>query len=229
LLAKQSSELPEVTVTENKNRLDPRIQRTRKYLLQALMEMVVEKGYQNITITDLAESACINRSTFYLHYQDKDDLLITGFKEYWNQVLPEFQILLPDLAAAEDNLAATLESDLEHFNQKREYYRIMLCEKEIPPFRDCLYDHLFQITQMRLSPLFSRGSSPTSKTNLVLVWMTSAYLGIIRWWLAEEQPSSPSELAAELKRLFFSQLQGFYSTDKISPIMWAQQEQIAGR
>src|SRR5215813_8943534 len=54
---------------------DLRVRRTRKSLMQALIELTIEKGFSAITVQDIADRAMVNRATFYRHYLDKYDLL----------------------------------------------------------------------------------------------------------------------------------------------------------
>ncbi len=55
--------------------LDPRVRRTRQMLENALQELLVKKPFEKISVGDIAESATLNRATFYAHYMDKFDLL----------------------------------------------------------------------------------------------------------------------------------------------------------
>jgi AcrR family transcriptional regulator len=55
--------------------IDRRARRTRQALHQALMRLIVERGYEQVTVADIAEAANVGRSTFYAHFTDKDDLL----------------------------------------------------------------------------------------------------------------------------------------------------------
>src|SRR5262245_23066722 len=60
--------------------LDRRIQRTRDLLHQALISLMIEKGYEVITVQDIIDRANVGRSTFYAHYVGKQDLLVSGLK-----------------------------------------------------------------------------------------------------------------------------------------------------
>src|SRR5574338_1030565 len=68
-----------------KSRTDRRIQRTRQSLRTALLALIKEKGYDAISIEDITERANVGRATFYLHYKDKEDLLLEEFSEMANE------------------------------------------------------------------------------------------------------------------------------------------------
>jgi AcrR family transcriptional regulator len=59
---------------------DRRIQRTRRLLQDALVGLILEKGYEAITVQDILDRANVGRSTFYEHFYDKDDLLLSSFE-----------------------------------------------------------------------------------------------------------------------------------------------------
>lgn len=59
---------------------DRRVHRTRQLLHDALLDLIMERGYAVVSIQDILDRAGIARSTFYAHFRDKDDLLLTGFQ-----------------------------------------------------------------------------------------------------------------------------------------------------
>lgn len=59
---------------------DRRIRRTRSLLHQALTSLVREKDYDAISVRDILERANVGRSTFYLHFANKDELLVDGIR-----------------------------------------------------------------------------------------------------------------------------------------------------
>ncbi|MFC5589651.1 TetR/AcrR family transcriptional regulator [Sporosarcina soli] len=54
---------------------DPRIQRTRKLIMDSFMELSGKKEFKEITVKDITTDAMINRATFYYHFEDIYDLL----------------------------------------------------------------------------------------------------------------------------------------------------------
>src|SRR5690606_28411093 len=56
-------------------KLDPRVIRTRKLLMESVLQLQYEKDFNDITIQDIADRATVNRATLYAHFQDKYALL----------------------------------------------------------------------------------------------------------------------------------------------------------
>ena len=78
-------------------KVDPRIKRTRKLLQQAFQELMTDRGFQDISVQDIADRAGINRATFYAHFEDKYDLLRASVSDALEQQL---RGVLPERAAA---------------------------------------------------------------------------------------------------------------------------------
>lgn len=72
---------------EQDKSIDLRVRRTRHLLQQAFMELMMEKGFQSITVQDIAERAMVNRATFYDHFVDKYALLEHSISEWFKQTL----------------------------------------------------------------------------------------------------------------------------------------------
>ena len=100
--------------------LDPRIARTRRSLREALFALTRERSLDEISVSDIADRAGVNRSTYYQHYSDKDTLLVEAL-----------DAVLDDTISAEDELSEDsgqriLLSYLRHVAEHAELYRAML-------------------------------------------------------------------------------------------------------
>jgi AcrR family transcriptional regulator len=60
---------------------DRRVRRTRRLLREALLGLLRERGYDRVTVQDVLDRADLGRATFYAHFRDKDDLLLSAFGE----------------------------------------------------------------------------------------------------------------------------------------------------
>ena len=63
-------------IKKKKQGNDLRVLKTKKIIKETFMQLVEEKGYSRVTVSEITERALINRNTFYLHYYDKEDVVI---------------------------------------------------------------------------------------------------------------------------------------------------------
>lgn len=68
---------------------DRRVRRTRRALHQALIGLMLERGYARITVQDILDRADVGRSTFYAHFRNKDDLLVGSSTDYLRQAVAQ--------------------------------------------------------------------------------------------------------------------------------------------
>lgn len=61
---------------------DRRVQRTRRTLREALVALIYEKGWEGFSVQDVCDRADVGRSTFYTHFADKEELLVSGFDDF---------------------------------------------------------------------------------------------------------------------------------------------------
>src|SRR5512138_2151397 len=71
-----------VPVNRIKKDVDRRILRTRDRLGDALIALIQEKKFDDITVQEVLDRAQVGRSTFYMHYRDKDDLFLSDVEEF---------------------------------------------------------------------------------------------------------------------------------------------------
>jgi AcrR family transcriptional regulator len=67
--------------TPQLSRHERRRLQTRKQLIETTMQLVLEKGYEAISIQDITDQADLGRGTFYIHFKDKEDVIWTAFRE----------------------------------------------------------------------------------------------------------------------------------------------------
>lgn len=174
---------------------DPRVIRTRRFLREALMELVAEKGYENVSIQDITDRATLNRATFYLHYRDKDELLYDCARELFDNVGvqtagPETLKLL--FKPNPDNSTLFIPI-FEHFAQHVDFYRAVLGENGVPAFAE-IAQHYASTAMREALSLHMKPADPLLMDILVQFNVNGA-LGIISWWLQNEMPHSPEVMS----------------------------------
>lgn len=181
---------------------DLRVLRTRQSIRMAFYELIKEKGYEAITIQDIADRAMINRNTFYLHHQNKPDLLDTCTDELLSE-LKNVIVLCPfNMSPFQiSTLETVMQTVLEHISQNTTFYYAMLIEENrIYRFRakmeNIIKDKLNEGWDL------AQGSSPLAiSKELLLEYLVSSFMGIVVWWIKNDLPLPTGEVASQFSRI----------------------------
>lgn len=92
--------------SQAREKVDPRVKRTRNLIQQAFRELLTEKGFQAMTVQDITDRAEINRATFYAHFADKYALLDHSNRQAFQEELDKRT--LSACHYSEDNLLAVI-------------------------------------------------------------------------------------------------------------------------
>jgi AcrR family transcriptional regulator len=183
---------------------DLRVRRTRKLLQKALLEAASEKGFAHVTVRDITERAMVNRATFYRHYEDKYDLLAQYMKELSEFIdSDEGENLsntqpLPSL----DTPPPGLTKLLRHMQANADFYRVMLGNQGDPAFCGQAFRNYIELGYRRILSSQSPRSDPDRPPiDLIVNYLMSAGIGAIVWWLEQDQPCSPDQMAVWLYQL----------------------------
>jgi AcrR family transcriptional regulator len=187
-------------MAQNKQPEDLRVRRTRKLLIQALIELTIEKGFAALTVQDIAERAMVNRATFYRHYLDKHDLLDKYMQEVYE--LTADQEPLPASSHAEaGGPPVGMVRMLEQVWQHADFCRVMLGPQGDPAF----VARIRRYSEQRLRSLLPSDATPlkpgSPPLDLCLSYVAHAGIGALTWWLQAEQPHPPEQIAAWLNQL----------------------------
>lgn len=174
---------------------DRRVQRTRKVIKDALVSLILEKGYEKVTVQDIIDRANIGRSTFYAHYQDKEDLLLRGVAEiaYGPQV---DQAVSQHLVRLEqdglDGSISTLPM-FAHVRQNELMHKAMFEHSKENSILEKGTEFLYANTKAQLTHL-AGGRQPSVPIPLLASFLTGGLMALVKWWLANDMSPSPEEM-----------------------------------
>ena len=173
-------------------RADRRIQRTRALLHEALGSLIREKAYDRISVADILSRAKVSRSTFYVHFQDKDDLLTSSMRSLLFEVLSMDGKSTTDAAERMASFSLPL---LTHIHQHRRSAKANLGERG----RAILHEHLRRVLSEWIVQTMERdlqqhpsGRSPIAP-ELLARHMASTFVLILHWWIDHGGMTSPVE------------------------------------
>lgn len=176
---------------------DRRIARTQQLLSDALMELVVERGYNAITIQDITDRANVSRATFYLHYKDKDELLFSSMEKTYDALVADHIARLPtDLTQPQVEEIMCEAGDYEHVAAYADFYRAMISKDGSVGFVLRVMSYLAQAIQPLLETQAKQeGAEPKVPVELIAAFCSGAQIGMMRWWLENELKYTPDEMA----------------------------------
>ncbi|HEY3366112.1 MAG TPA: TetR/AcrR family transcriptional regulator [Symbiobacteriaceae bacterium] len=176
---------------------DRRVQRTRTLLLDALMELMLEKGYETVTIQDIIDRANVGRSTFYAHFLDKEALLLSGFEQL-RLFLTEHVGAAPVAANGPNRLTLGFSlAMLHHVQSHHMTYRAIVGKQSGAIVHQQFQRIVADLVKRELSALAPSGALAVP-LDVVVQYTVSAFLALMTWWLDQKMPCS----AEEMDRMF---------------------------
>lgn len=180
---------------------DLRIIRTKQAILDALIELINEKGFESLTVKDITTRAQINRGTFYAHYQDKFDLMDKCEEEIMREISKIGKQNFPSVIAA-------LEADadggtpLPHavaiftfLNENREFMKAVLGPKGALSFQTTFKDFMWKTMFGNHSDTLIREEGLLVPGHFLASYLASAHIGVIQEWIDNGSKESPEEMA----------------------------------
>lgn len=167
-------------------RNDRRVERTRKALFDALLSLIVEKGYDRTSIKDILAKADIGRATFYAHFYNKDDLLLGRFSLFRLDVGNGRQ----DGSPCMPNVTGLF----RHFAEQRPLYLALRgtdgLDKTLAIARADLTESFEKLIRIRRSG----GEAIPDNARFLAQSLTGAFISLVLWWLDENMPESPETM-----------------------------------
>lgn len=175
---------------------DRRVIRTKKAIRGAFAALLSEKDYNDITVTDIADRADINRKTFYNYYRNTEELV----KDIENEAIATFDTILNDLKVRNilDDPALIVTRISDAVNSNLDYFRdFLIMSKNAALFSRIAGSLKLQIKRILaeqdvLNPL---------KAEILSIYITSGTLSVYREWIFNGEQEPREELDAYLTRL----------------------------
>ncbi|HTK10098.1 MAG TPA: TetR/AcrR family transcriptional regulator [Ktedonobacteraceae bacterium] len=172
--------------------VDRRIQRTRQLLREALFELIIERGYEKIAIADITERANIGRTTFYLHYQEKEELLKASLKT----LMRELQLDVEPSAEEICPFYIRCIRIFQHVAQRRRLYLALLSETGSLNVGNVMRMYFAELFQRYTLDVVERENASSLGSELIAAHAAGSLFGLISWWLHHENSPSAEEMGS---------------------------------
>ena len=168
-------------------RADRRVGKTRKALKEALTDLILEKGYEAVSVQDVIDRADVGRSTFYAHYIDKDDLLMA--------ILADLEVPGPDSSSwrADDPAFGWTLELFRHFGSGKRLFRAVASGQSGALARRETTERLETLARAELSRLKAARRLDSFRRELLVRFLVGTFIGFMDWWMREENEHLPPE------------------------------------
>ncbi len=167
---------------------DRRAQRTQQALINALIELLAARHYDQITIQDIVDQANVGRATFYAHYQNKDDLLKSGFERI-------LDILVQQIVSSEKDQCLFDTSMLFHHAQGHyELYRTLVWGSGFELLTKEGHAALSKKIEDRFALLLTGRQPPSIPLPILSYSVAGTLLILLKWWLDNKMPYPPERM-----------------------------------
>lgn len=160
--------------------------RTQRRLQESLLALIVEKGYDRVTVQDILDRADVGRSTFYSHFMNKTDLLMGNMRA------DSFR-LAPPASPAEIPSVAWL---FEHAGEHLTLYRALVDSEAIPHVYRNINEGLQQNWKEILGQMKAEGAPIAWPIDATASYLSHALIGLLSWWLDNRMPYAEEEMDA---------------------------------
>ena len=191
-----------------KEKQDRRARRTERNLLAALHSLISEKGYDGVTVQDIADRADVGRSTFYAHFENKDKLHLSAFNEVREAVLRDGEETSEGDKIGTDFNFNSLPL-FQHAHASRRFYRALAGKSAGDSFLKNMFRQTRDLVLEELQKSLPEERKSSPETKAAAHFYASSLVAMLTFWLDNNLPFSPEEINEMFKNFTMGGLREF--------------------
>jgi len=178
---------------------DARVRRTRDALGDALIALMQEKAFETITVQEVLDRAHVSRSTFYTHYSDKDDLLMSDSEEF-------FEALSMALSAHGDksDRVFPVQEFFGHLADVQPFYKALVKSGKFQENMELARGHFARGIERRLAELPRGKSIAANERSAIAFTHAGALLSLLTWWMDHGMREPPEQMDELFHRMVWN-------------------------
>jgi len=198
-------------------KVDRRIKRTRQHLKDALILLIKEKKFPSVSVTDIVRHSNINRSTFYAHYQDKEELMTCIIDELVHGMIQSIHrptAINPTFSFKQDFPATIIEELFTYVENHAVYFQSIMNNHHDPQLIQRLSNSFYKAFLNEIENHHSGEPQLSVNKGFFISYFTSVIIGFIYHWLMNtDMKYSPGYTAKELAKLIHLESSYFPQVD----------------
>lgn len=187
-------------------REDRRVQRTRELLRGALFALIREKGFEALTVQDIIDRANVGRATFYAHFDNKEDLLLTGFDALRASLKERQREAQLRQGSVEERALAFSHELFAHVNDHRDLFRAMAGKRSGAVVQSVVHKLLLDLVRDDLKSILPGGEVKAVPAEALAQFVAGGMFGLVMWWMGARRRPSVDEMNGMFRRLALAAL-----------------------
>jgi AcrR family transcriptional regulator len=177
--------------TRMSNKRDRRVQRTEQLLREALFALVQEKGFEPLSVQDIIDRANVGRATFYAHFDNKEDLLVSGFDDLRAALRRRQREGLSRPGDLGERVLAFSGEMFSHANEYRDVFRAMARKNSGALVQELFRKLLVDLVRDDIKVVALQPSPKAVTIEALVQFVAGALFGVLMWWLDGKLRLSP--------------------------------------
>ena len=183
------TQIAKMHVPHLKKKIDARVRRTRDALGDALVALMQEKPFDSITVQDVLDRAQVGRSTFYSHFSDKDDLLMSDADEFFESIAMALSVH----GDKSDRVFPVKEFFL-HIIDAKQFVEALKSSGKMHENFELAQGHFARGIERRLKELSRGATIPENERAIRAFAHAGALLSLLTWWIDRGMKETPEEM-----------------------------------
>ncbi len=166
---------------------DRRVQRTRRALTEALIALILERGWDGFGIGELCQRADVGRSTFYTHFADKEDVVGAGFEDLRRALRAQLQAGSDPPRPLGFSLGL-----LDHAHGHRRLFQALIGKRSWHIVQRKFHGLVTELVKEDLAPLLPAGP----RRDGAVAFLAGGFFDLLTWSLEARGPHTPEQVDA---------------------------------
>lgn len=180
---------------------DRRVQRTRQLLRTALMSLIKEKGFEALSVQEIIDRANVGRATFYAHFDNKEDLLVSGLDELRAFLKERQRQGLSGKNSVDERMFSFSHEMFTHANEHRDMFRSMVGKRSGAVVQRLVHKMLMDLVRDDLKAMAPGRDAGSTPTEAVVQFVAGGLFGLLMWWVDGKMRLSVEEVNTLFRRL----------------------------
>jgi AcrR family transcriptional regulator len=180
---------------------DRRIQRTRQLLRESLLALVKEKGFETLSVQEIADRANVGRTTFYAHFSDKEELLLYGFGELRALLRQRQREARARQGGRSERLFGFSRELFEHVNDHRDVFQAMVGKRSGAAVQHHIQSLVIELVREEVKFVLPPSRARATQREPLVRFIAGALFGLLGWWLDEKPHLSPKDMDRTFNQL----------------------------